>query len=285
MTASNPIALKPVLDHIVINVAGGMNDAARAHERLGFQLTPRGHHSLGTINHLAIFEENYLELLGYPPGGEQSRPDLWLHPAGLTGLVFKAPDPEAVRLRLEERGIAFEPPGEFTRPVALAEGTKDARFRVIRIASELVANGRTFFCHHFTPELVWRPEWQSHPNGATGIVEYVIAAADPAKTAGLYDRIFGPGLLKAIDGGFAFTAGKATVSILSGDAVAARFGDAAPGLLDGADRMSALVIASTCLDKVRSVLDGNGIAHAASAQGGLVVSKADAAGLAIAFVS
>lgn len=275
--------LQPILDHVVVNVLGDMDRAAEAYRRLGFQLTPRGYHSLGTINHLAIFEENYLELLGYPPGGETSRPDLWLHPPGLTGLVFKAPDPDAVRLQLEERGVAFEPPGEFTRPVELAEGSRDARFRVIRIARELVANGRTFFCHHFTPDLVWRPEWQVHPNGAAAIVGYVIAAADPVATAQLYDRIFGPDILKPVEGGFAFQAGKARIEILSAARIAARFGRAAPGPLDGADRMAALTIATSSLAKTRAVLNGNGIAYECRTDDELVVSHIDAAGVAIAF--
>ena len=29
--------------------------------------------------------------------------------------------------------------------------------------------GRVYFCEHLTPELVFRSEWQSHPNGAEGL--------------------------------------------------------------------------------------------------------------------
>lgn len=56
---------KAVLDHVVINVADQLDAASALYRRLGFQLTERGHHSLGSSNHLAIFGENYLELLGY----------------------------------------------------------------------------------------------------------------------------------------------------------------------------------------------------------------------------
>ncbi len=53
-------AIAPIVDHVVINVVGGLDDAAAIYTGLGFQLTPRGHHSLGTSNHLAIFHESYL---------------------------------------------------------------------------------------------------------------------------------------------------------------------------------------------------------------------------------
>ena len=50
----------PTLDHVVINTRDRMDEAEALYERLGFHLTPRGHHTLGTINHLAIFGTEYL---------------------------------------------------------------------------------------------------------------------------------------------------------------------------------------------------------------------------------
>ena len=54
----------PILDHIVIDVRDRIDDAARHFSELGFLLTPRGHHTLGSSNHLAMFATDYLELLG-----------------------------------------------------------------------------------------------------------------------------------------------------------------------------------------------------------------------------
>ena len=45
----------PILDHIVIDVRDRIDEAALRFGALGFQLTPRGYHSLGSSNHLAIF--------------------------------------------------------------------------------------------------------------------------------------------------------------------------------------------------------------------------------------
>ncbi len=54
------------LDHLVINSLFDMDSAEGLMSRLGFALTPRGYHSLGSINHLIVFEGHYLELIGCP---------------------------------------------------------------------------------------------------------------------------------------------------------------------------------------------------------------------------
>ena len=59
------------LDHIVINTLRNMDAAAECFEALGFTLTPRGYHSLGSINHLMMTPGPYLELIGVPDKGPQ----------------------------------------------------------------------------------------------------------------------------------------------------------------------------------------------------------------------
>lgn len=276
-------AVRPVLDHVVINVMGKLDDAATQFERLGFQLTERGHHTLGTSNHLAIFGENYLELLGYLPGRETSRADLWKHPPGLTGLVFKSVDPDVVFAALAQRGVAAEKPVSFARPVPLPGGAQDAKFRVVRVSHELVQNGRTFFCHHDTPELVYRPEWQVHRNGALDIVEFVIASHEPARTGALYARMFNLSLTK-IAGGVSFVGGRATVLILEPAAVAERTAGAAIVNADHSDRMVALTFKVASLDQPRGVFDAGGIGYKTITDG-IIVDHADAANVALGFTT
>lgn len=277
-------AVRPVLDHVVINVMGKLDEAAAQYSRLGFQLTKRGHHTLGSSNHLAIFDENYLELLGYLPGRETKRADLWAHPPGLTGLVFKSVDPDVVAAALKARGVPAEPPVSFARPVELPDGAQDARFRVVRVSGQEVQNGRTFFCHHDTPELVYRPEWRVHPNGALNVVDFVIASNEPQRTAALYERMFGAPLLSPVQGGVSFRAGKATVRVLEPAAVADRYAGAAPISADGSDRMVALAFEVGSLDTPRRVLEAAGIDYATYVDG-IVVGHADAANVAIGFTA
>ena len=40
----------PTLDHVVINVRDRIDWGAETFRRLGFTLTPRGYHSLGSMN-------------------------------------------------------------------------------------------------------------------------------------------------------------------------------------------------------------------------------------------
>lgn len=277
-------SFRPVLDHAVINVMGKLDEAAAQYVRLGFQLTERGHHTLGSSNNLAIFGTNYLELLGYLPGRETMRADLWAHPAGLTGLVFKSPGADLVYATLKERGVPVQEPMSFARPVALPGGAQDARFKVIRVSGDAVQNGRTFFCHHDTPGLVYREEWQSHPNGVTDIGEFVIASKEPARAAAVYDRMFGPDLVKPVQGGVSFRAGAATVLVLEPATIAERYAGAALVSKDGSDRMVALTFKVASLAKPRALFDAAGIAYRPYA-GGIVVSHADAANVALGFTA
>jgi hypothetical protein len=284
MTSSSD-QIQPAIDHVVINVMGGLDEAAAQYIRLGFQLTERGHHSLGSSNNLAIFRTDYLELVGFLPGNETKRADLWTHPAGLTGLVFKSIAPDIVYQTMRTRGVPIQEPMSFQRPVTLPDGsTRDARFGVVRVSGEAVQNGRTFFCHHHTPELVWRPEWQVHRNGVVGVAEFVIASQDPSRTVALYEQMFGADLTSAVRGGRSFKAGEATVLVLQPAAVAERYQGAAPVNADGSDRMVGLAFFVSSLDAPRAVFDAEGIPYTPLASGGIVVPHAHACNVALAFV-
>ena len=78
------------LDHIAINVKDKMNEAYQLFSELGFTLTPRGYHSLGSINHSMVFKNDYLELIGTPRGKPITRPELKKAEIGINGLVFKS---------------------------------------------------------------------------------------------------------------------------------------------------------------------------------------------------
>ena len=163
------------LDHIVINVLFDMDGAAALMSQLGFTLTPRGYHSLGSINHLMMFEGQYLELVGLPPG--VLRKDILESPRGLNGLVFRVDDIDACLVKLRRSGLAMLEPQSFSRPVIIDGVEHLARFRTVRTAPELFEAGRVYYCQHYTPELVWHRPWMSHPNGCHGLSELVVVSA------------------------------------------------------------------------------------------------------------
>src|SRR5690606_22655779 len=144
------MTLSAVLDHAIINVRDRLDRAQDTFGRLGFTLTPRGHHTLGSSNHLCMFDENYLELLGYESAGQ--RPELARQPLGLGGLVFKMRDAEESFQHLRRSGVEAEAPRAFQRPVALGETRgatmHEARFQTVHLAPGQVPYGRVFFCQH-----------------------------------------------------------------------------------------------------------------------------------------
>ncbi|MGO8911939.1 MAG: VOC family protein [Bradyrhizobium sp.] len=165
------------LDHVVINTLFDMDGAASLMSRLGFTLTPRGFHSLGSINHLMVFEDHYLELVGLPLATDVLRRDVLESPRGLNGLVFQAGDIDACLSQLRHSGLSMLEPQSFSRPVTIDGIEHLAQFRTVRTTPELFEAGRVYYCQHHTPELVWHRQWMSHANGCRGLSELVVVTA------------------------------------------------------------------------------------------------------------
>jgi len=255
-------------DHAVLNVMGEMEAMAALYRRLGFTLTPRGYHTLGSINHLAVFGDCYLELLGYAPGEEQ-----WAYPAGLTGLALRTPDAPALHAAAGPAGVPVEPCRAFSRPVTLDGQEHDASFRTFQIDRTATSNGRLFFCEHQTPELIWRPDDQSHANGAVGIAAAWIACTDPEAVAGLIARM--PGVSRR--GPCDLEAGTTALCFRRPGELAAEITpDPLPGLGEGHMRMAALDIACTDPAAVAALLRAQDIPYTLS--GETVQLAADTAG-------
>jgi catechol 2,3-dioxygenase-like lactoylglutathione lyase family enzyme len=236
----------PILDHVVIDARDRMDEAGQRFAELGFHLTPRGHHTLGSSNHLIMFETDYLELLGFGGAGKV-RPELEPFPVGLNGLVFKTDDADAVYRHATEAGLPIQPVQDFSRPVVLAGDTSDASFRTTRLDPAQIAMGRVYFCQHKTPELVWRPEWQSHPNGAVAISRIIVATPDPERTAALFRALFGAEAVREQDGGLVLPAGGARVELTPPSAIAAEFGDAASIASERREYIAAVVLRTESL--------------------------------------
>ena len=168
------------LDHLVINTRFQTDAAAALFAALGFTLTPRGHHTLGSINHLVMFDHHYLELIGLPNDGGKLRQEVLNSPGGIDGLVMQTQTPEAVAADLDAKGFGMGPVQQFSRPVEVEGQTLDASFVTVRLNPGQVAAGRVYYCHHLTPELVWRAPWLTHDNGVTGIVGLTVVGHDPA---------------------------------------------------------------------------------------------------------
>ncbi|WP_428486084.1 VOC family protein [Rhodopila sp.] len=272
----------PTLDHVVVNVRDRIDQAADTYRRLGFTLTPRGYHTLGSINHLAMFGTDYLELIAATPG-DTSRPEIMEAPIGLEGLVFGTEDAAATFDALRQAEVPIDPPQQFSRPVEIKTGQRDAVFRTVRLPRGTAPAGRLYFCQHLTRHLVWRDEWRQHANGAVGVARAVIAAESPDTVGTLFTRMFGPRAVRATDDGCALTLGLSRFDVVTPAALWEMFGDAAADSRGRRDYMAALTFQTLSLDAAETALEAGGIRGVDRIGTSVLVPATEAFGVTLEF--
>ncbi|MBN9513730.1 MAG: VOC family protein [Alphaproteobacteria bacterium] len=272
------------LDHVVINARDDMDRAADVYTRLGFSLTERGYHSLGSMNHLAMFGTDYLELIAIPKDAKSGRLDLLTYSPGLNGLVFGSEDSAITYAALAKAGVPVDPPSEFTRPVKVDGAEREARFRTIRMKAGVVPYGRVYYCHHFTRDLVWRDEWRHHANGTVAIVRAVIVEPDPAAASKLYADMFGPESVRDIKGGKTVVVGNSRFDIVTEAELKAQFGDAVPDAEGRKAYMAGLTFRTVSADKAARALQAGNIGGVTRNGGRLVVPAKEAFNAVLEFV-
>ena len=161
------------IDHVLLMVAD-LDAAERKMAEIGFCLTPRGIHSehMGTMNATAVFRaENYLELLAVArptPANEMKLARLQRGP-GAFGIAFRTQDAARAQALFAAAGVGEGGVLEFSRPIGTPDGDRQASFSTTMLSAEATGIMRSFVCQHHTPELVYRPEYQEHANGAEGL--------------------------------------------------------------------------------------------------------------------
>jgi catechol 2,3-dioxygenase-like lactoylglutathione lyase family enzyme len=175
------------IDHAVILVRD-LDRTRDTYERLGFTLTPRGYHSLGSQNHCIMFARDYLELMALPRPHPafQYFSDFLARGEGVGAIALATDDAAAAHARLANAGIAAEAPLALSRPV---ENLGEARFTLVQLPPEQTPGFRTFLCQHHTRAIVWRPEYQVHAVGAQEVESIAVDAPDPARYARLFDGL------------------------------------------------------------------------------------------------
>jgi catechol 2,3-dioxygenase-like lactoylglutathione lyase family enzyme len=182
------------LDHVIVAVRD-LERARMGWTRLGFTLTPRGRHlGQGTANYCIMFGHDYLELLGFVERDEHAqRLEAFLKRREGPMAVAFAPEgpPEAAAEALDALGLHPSEPRALGRQLELPEGTVVPRFSLMTLPPEETPALDCFLCAHLTPELVRRPEWLAHPNGAFGVNSVHLLVEDTAPLLPAYDRLFG----------------------------------------------------------------------------------------------
>jgi hypothetical protein len=284
--------MRRLIDHLVICV----HDLAQAEQSLrslGFTLTPTGVHPFGTSNHLALFENNFLELLAVTdaaavPAAGPGRFSFAAHnqnflasAEGMSMLALHSTAAEADATRFAAHGIGAYAPFSFGRDAALpAGGTARVQFS-LAFATDPAMPGIAFFTcqQHHAPELFWKPDYQSHPNGALRVVEVVMSAPEPAE-----HRVF---LERLTESTAELASGRVTVgrpgdriTVLDAGEIARRLPRSA---VHETARFCAARLSVGDLDATRRELQRNGVSLQVI-DGALLVPAAAAHGLALEFV-
>ncbi|HRM75658.1 MAG TPA: VOC family protein [Paracoccus sp. (in: a-proteobacteria)] len=278
------------IDHVFLLV-NDLDAGAAQFRRLGFTLSPRGLHSAekGTANHTLIFEHDYCELLGVvanTPDNLVHRDMLAEDGEGLRAIACRIADAHEARKALAQLGISAGPISEFSRPLPLPGGASDiAAFATVDLALDEAPSGHMFLCQHKTPDMVWRPELQTHANSARALSGIVTMANDTETLARRFARLFAAGQIRAIPGGHAVETGanSARILCLTPAAAVARYDDRA--VADTPPRgYAALQIAVADIATTREVLARAGIAVQHGPEGALWVGPAEACGTVLEFV-
>ncbi|MEA2542456.1 MAG: hypothetical protein QOH35_3822 [Acidobacteriaceae bacterium] len=274
------------LDHLVVLVQD-IDRAQAGFEALGFRVTPRGFHAppLPTQNHTAVFAENYIELLYFPP--ETSAASRFAHlPPGYEGpaiVGLRPTDSSAVHKELVSLGLNPPPLSEGGRTVDTPDGPRRASWRNQRFPDDAPGLPALFSCGHLTRSLVYRPGWMEHPNGALGVTEVVMVHPRPESVAADHARLVGPDRVEVTAEGVAARWGSATFHILSPAGAAARYPGAALPIVPRAGCLIGATVVVASLPAATAILDRNGIATIRSARGGIVPLGDAAAGMILEF--
>ncbi len=217
------------IDHTLVGVRD--LEAARAlWTRMGFTLTPRGRHiGWGTANYCIMFDDNYIELLGIVDASLfTNNLDKFLETReGLMGLAFASDDVDATKARLLAAGLHPDGPKDLKRLLELPEGTVVPEFRLLYLPKAETPDLSAFVCCHLTPELVRRPGWTRHPNGASSLAGITIIVDDPNRTAHGYAAYFGPDAIAAAAGAATVSSPQGAIRFVTRESYSRRFGAAA----------------------------------------------------------
>jgi hypothetical protein len=181
------------IDHPIIAVRD-MAAARAAYERLGFTVTPRGTHpEWGTGNWCIMFERDYLELRGIIDPHQTHNLERFLaEREGLMGIALGTDDAQRSYETLAQRGMSPQQVRQLSRNFELPEGTVQPRFSLCFLdVADTPGLMWVVLCQHLTPELLRRPAWLRHPNGARGVRAVTGVAPDLAEAAERHTKIFG----------------------------------------------------------------------------------------------
>jgi hypothetical protein len=223
------------IDHLVLCVRD-LDAARRVYERLGFTLTPKALHPFGTANSLVQLRGNFLELLAVAdrrlikPAGEGAfgfaafNERFLAAREGMSMLVFASDDARRDQREFAASGLDTYAPFDFSRQAVLPDGSAvTVGFSLAFVTETRMPEAAFFVCQQHAPQYFWKPEYQTHRNGALTVEEVVMVAPDPAAFATFFAKLQPGRMVDRRGGGIVVGTGRGVVTVLDPAAFAARF--------------------------------------------------------------
>lgn len=274
------------IDHLIIGVRD-LEVARCAYARLGFNSTPRGRHrGWGTANYCIMLEHDYLELLGIvDPARFTNNLDRFLEQReGLLGIVLGTRDADATRAAWLEAGAEPREVQALGRLLELEEGEIELRFKNVLLPADSTGGLSLFACQHLTPELLRRPAWLMHPNGALAIRSCTVAAPDTGPIVAALRRLLGGAAITTTDQVAAAHTGHGVILVAPPEDAALMHPLAEIGSADE-PRLMAVTIRVADVARAAAFLDLQGVPYRRGASGDLLVPPGEAHGMALEFTA
>jgi hypothetical protein len=257
-----------------------LNAAVTRFRALGFSTTPVGRHPWGTEMSLVQFDRCSIELMSiFDPSLVDEKPvgdfrfgryqrECLTEREGMSLIALYSSDAEEDASRIVERGIACQGTVKFGRDVLLPDGQTGRTATSLKILHDPhLPRVSHFICQQHRPDLIWVPEWLSHPNGAVGIasVTYYSPAGQMEKVRARFAGLYGRNALFAIDCGFGVHTGNGVFQVLDETGINCSFGQLPKTVAEREEPCGvAIAVRVAGTDRLTAILDRNGVIYGRS---------------------
>ncbi|HSN70280.1 MAG TPA: VOC family protein [Steroidobacteraceae bacterium] len=257
------------LDHVGF-VGRDLMPLMVAFDRLGFRLTePRllmrqnaqtgERESLEQSSCHAVFAAGYIEFSAVHTRARTHHLAAYLESGPALKIVALGTDDVLERHAAAARaGLAPTAPALAARDISYGRRHGEARFRWFMLAPEQAPEGLVCVVRNLTPELVFQPEVQKHPNGATALSGMTVRVDDLDAASARYASVLGvePDPADGIDGMRTFSLGGQWLRL----ATPAVLAECYPGVvLPAAPSCIGITVAVRSIAGVVGLLGANGI--------------------------
>ena len=272
------------INHAIVGVRD-LEQARASFERLGFPTTPLARHSgRGTGDHCLMFADGYVELCGVidPAGDSETLGRFLAAGEGLWSLALRTMDPEGTHAAWQAAGLD---PAEVADDGRTIEPDLELHCTDVMLESASTGGVPLFACAHREPELLHRPEWLRHPNGARGIGSVTVVVEEPGALVEPMSKVFGTTSLTETDDTLAVHTGRNILLFATPDDLDMLHPELEAHIDAERPTLAALTVLVPDLTRTAALLDRHDVAYRQNAGGAIGIAPEHSHGVMLEFVA